>query len=226
MRVAALYDVHGNARALEAVLADVAAANVDAVVFGGDLVWGPWPRDTLALARSLGAQAQFLSGNMDRVALTNREDASTLFVQEQLSDEEQRFVRAWPPTLSIDGVLYCHATPRSDEEVVTPVSSEETWRDALRDVAEETVVYGHIHYQYDEQHGGRRVINPGSVGAPTLRATAWWAIIGDDVELRTTDYDVPSTIAGMRESGFPRSNFADDLESPPSYEAALKRWGA
>jgi len=38
------------------------------------------------------------------------------------------------------------------------------------------------------------VVNPGSVGAPTLRATACWAVIGDDVEWRTTDYDVPATI--------------------------------
>jgi putative phosphoesterase len=226
VRVAALYDVHGNVRALEAVLAQLADLNVDAVVFGGDLVWGSWPRETLELARSLGERAQFLSGNMDRIALANREDASMRFVQEQLSEEQRRFVRAWPPTLSIDGVLYCHATPHSDEEVVTPVSSEETWRDALRDVAEPTVVCGHIHFQYDERHAGRRVVNPGSVGAPILRATACWAVIGDDVELRTTDYDVAATIDAMRRSGFPRPNFADELASPLSYERALERWTA
>jgi putative phosphoesterase len=226
VRVAALNDVHGNVRALEAVLAEAESSNVDAIVFGGDLVWGPWPRETLELAQSLGERAQFLSGNMDRIALANREDASMRFVQEQLSDEQQRFVRSWPPTLSIGDVLYCHATPHSDEDIVTPVSSEETWRDALRDVAEPTVVCGHIHFQYDERHAGRRVVNPGSVGAPTLRATAWWAVIGDDVELRTTDYDVTATIDAMRRSGFPRSDFVNDLESPSSYEQALERWTA
>lgn len=226
MRVAALYDVHGNVRALEAVLTDVDAANVDAIVFGGDLVWGPWPRETLELAQSLGERARFLSGNMDRIALTNRDDASTRFVQERLTEEQQQFVKSWPSTVSIDGVLYCHATPCSDEEVVTPVSSEDVWRDALRAVTEPTVVCGHIHFQYDEQHGGHRVVNPGSVGNPPLRATAWWAVIGDDVELRTTDYDVKTTIEAMRRSGFPRPNFADELEAPFSYERLLERWGA
>lgn len=225
VRVAALYDVHGNVRALEAVLADVASADVDAIVFGGDLVWGLWPRETLELAQSLAVRAQFLSGNMDR-ALTDREDAATLFVREQLSEEQRQFVAAWPSTLSVDDVLYCHATPHSDEDVVTPVSSEETWREALRDVTESTVVCGHIHFQYDEQHAGRRVVNPGSVGAPTLRATAWWAVIGDDVDLRTTEYDVAATIDAMRRSGFPRADFVDDLEAPSSYEHALERWGA
>src|SRR5262249_38361159 len=154
-----LYDVHGNARALEAVLEKVEAASVDAIVFGGDLVWGPWPRETLELAQSLGERAQFLSGNMDRVALTNREDASTLFVQEGRTEEQQQCVASWPTTLLVDGVLYCHATPRSDEEVVTPVSSEAVWEEALQGVEEETVVYGHIHFQYDEHHAGHRVVN-------------------------------------------------------------------
>lgn len=224
MRVAALYDVHGNTRALEAVLEDVEAANVDAIVFGGDLVWGPWPRETLELAQSVGERALYLSGNMDRVALTNREDASTLFVQELLTAEQQRFVTSWPATLSVDGVLYCHATPHSDEDVVTPVSSEAAWQEALEGVEEATVVCGHIHFQYDERRAGHRVVNPGSVGAPTLRATAWWAVIGDDVELRSTDYDTEGTVASMRQSGFPRPHFADGLEAPMSYERVLEWW--
>jgi putative phosphoesterase len=224
VRVAALYDVHGNVRALEAVLEEVGAANVDAIVFGGDLVWGAWPRETLELAQSLGERAQFLSGNMDRIALANREDASMRFVQELLTEDQRRFVASWPATLSVDGALYCHATPHSDEDVVTPVSSEAVWHEALQGVEEATVVCGHIHFQYDEHHAGHRVVNPGSIGAPTLRATAWWAVIGDDVELRTTDYDVEATVASMRESGFPRPDFADGLEAPLSYERVLEWW--
>ena len=223
MRVAALYDVHGNARALAAVLAEV---DSDAVVFGGDLVWGPWPRETLELAESLGDRAHFLSGNMDRVAMTNREDASTLYVQERLSEEQQAFVRSWPPTISLDGVLYCHATPHSDEDVVTPDSSEDRWAEVLDGVREETVAYGHIHYQYDDRRAGHRVVNPGSVGAPTVRATAWWAIFHDgDVELRTTDYDIARTFEAMRTSGFPRSDFVDSQLAPRSYEQLRERIG-
>ena len=53
MRVAALYDVHGNAHALDAVLRDVEREAVDWVVFGGDIFAGPFPRETIALVRSV-----------------------------------------------------------------------------------------------------------------------------------------------------------------------------
>ena len=224
MRVAALYDVHGLAPALEAVLADVARADVDAVVFGGDLIWGPWPRECLELARSAGSHVRFVLGNTDREALTDKEDPSAAWVQDRLTHDERAFVLAWPLTVSIDDALFCHATPRSDEEVVTPISPEERWQDALRGVAEHTVVCGHIHFQYDEEHAGHRVVNPGSIGRPNIRAAAWWAVVGDEIELRTTEYDVARTIEAVRAGGFPRPEFADDLESPPAYERLLTRW--
>ena len=66
MRVAALYDVHGNLPALEAVLDEVDAAGVDVVVFGGDVVWGGWPAQTLELAAAFGERGLFLSGNWER----------------------------------------------------------------------------------------------------------------------------------------------------------------
>jgi predicted phosphodiesterase len=220
VRVAALYDVHGNAPALEAVLAEVDA---DVVVFGGDLVWGPWPRECLELARR--RDAEFVLGNTDREALLDVEDPSASWVQERLDDDERAFVLAWPATISLDGALYCHGTPRSDEEVVTPISPEARWQDALQGVDETTVVCGHIHYQYDERHANRRVINPGSIGRPTIRATAWWAVLdGGSVELRTTDYDVAATVEAIRASGFPRSEFADELLDPPPYERIIQRW--
>src|SRR3954469_21958178 len=133
MKVAALYDVHGNAPALEAVLRD-GAAEADVVVFGGDLVWGAWPRETLVLARSLGERARFIMGNTDRTALTDQDDASALWVQERLDDDERSFVLSWPATLTIDGALYCHGTPRSDTEIVTPLSSPSVWHDVLAGV--------------------------------------------------------------------------------------------
>ena len=222
MNVMALYDVHGNVRALEAVLADGAAA-ADAILFGGDLVWGAWPSETLALARGLGERARFIMGNTDSGALTDPDDPSALWVKRRLTDEERAFVLAWPPTLSLDGVLYCHATPRSDTEVVTPASPEERWEEVLRGVDEPTVACGHTHLQYDELHAGRRVVNPGSVGNPTVRATAWWAVFdGGDVELRTTDYDTRAAAAAWRETGFPRTDFADELERPRSRDAVLE----
>jgi predicted phosphodiesterase len=219
---AALYDVHGNLPALEAVLAD--AGDVDGVVFGGDLIWGPWPRECLELALSLGNRAHFVRGNTDRFAVTAG-DESSVWVRERLSAEQRELVLAWPQTLVLDGVLYCHATPRSDEEIVLPVSPESRWTEALDGVGEHIVVCGHTHVQFDEVHAGHRVVNPGSVGSPTDRATAWWALVGPDVELRTTDYDTEATSAAMRERGFPRTEFADELIEPWTRERVYETYG-
>jgi len=219
--IAALYDVHGNLPALEAVLGEVDA---DVVLFGGDLIWGAWPRETLELAQSLGDRARFIMGNTDRGALTDEEDPSAPWVQERLTEEQRAFVLGWPATVSIDGVLYCHASPRGDTDLVWPWSTEELWAEALRGVAEHTVVCGHTHLQYDEVHAGRRVVNAGSVGNPSVRATAWWAVIGDDVQLRTTDYDTRATAEAWRATGFPRTDFADELLEPYSREHLQQRF--
>src|SRR5919198_743701 len=115
MRVAALYDVHGNLPALEAVLADVEREDVDQVVFGGDLTWGPQPHETLELVGSV-ENASYVRGNADREP--DEWDRS------RLSDEEVAFLHGQPPTLDLDGVLYCHAPPRSDHQVVTPATPD------------------------------------------------------------------------------------------------------
>lgn len=222
LTVAALYDVHGNLPALEAVLAD--ADSADAVVFGGDLIWGPWPRECLELSLSLGDRAHFVRGNTDRFVLTSN-DESSLWVRERLSAEQLELVLAWPQTLVLDRVLYCHATPRSDEEIVLPVSSENRWAEVLAGVEDDVVVCGHTHVQFDEVHAGRRIVNPGSVGNPTDRATAWWALVGPDVELRTTDYDTEATAAAMRVRGFPRTDFADELIEPRTRESVYTLFG-
>jgi diadenosine tetraphosphatase ApaH/serine/threonine PP2A family protein phosphatase len=221
--VAALYDIHGNLPALEAVLAD--AEGADAFVFGGDVIWGAWPRECLDLALSLGDRAHFVLGNTDRFALTSTDDESGLWTQERLSAAQRELVLGWPLTLVLDGVLYCHATPRSDEEVVFPVSPEARWAEVLDGVDESVVVCGHTHVQFDELHAGRRVVNPGSVGSPTDRATAWWALIGPEIELRTTDYDTAGTAAAMRGRGFPRADFADELIEPRPRERMYELFG-
>jgi len=219
---AALYDVHGNLPALEAVLAE--AGGADAIVFGGDLIWGAWPRECLERALSLGDRARFVLGNTDRMALTS-DDESSVWVRERLSEEQRELVRAWPPTLELDGVLYCHATPRSDEEIVFPISSEVRWAEVLEGVEASVVVCGHTHIQFDEVHAGRRVVNPGSVGNATDRATACWAIVGPQIELRTTDYDTVAAAAAMRATGFPRTDFADELIEPRTRESLYELFG-
>jgi nicotinate (nicotinamide) nucleotide adenylyltransferase len=225
VRVAALYDVHGNLPALEAALADVEREQPDIVLFGGDLVWGPWPRETLELARSLGARARFILGNTDRLVL-HGDSAQARWTREQLTDPERAFVAGWPKTLVLDvaglgPTLFCHATPWNDEVVVGPTTSEARWEAVLHGVAEHVVVCGHTHLQYDEKLAGHRVVNPGSVGNPTVRATAWWAMLGPDVDCRATDYDTESAVAAMRTSGFPSTNFADELADPRTRDSVI-----
>lgn len=212
MRVAALYDVHGNVRALEAVLRE--AVDVDAYVFGGDLVAGAWPRETLELARSLGDRASFVRGNWERALVEGDPAPEAVWLRAQLDGHDLD----WPETLTLDGVLYCHATPRSDSEIVLPQWDRSDWS-AFRGPL---VVCGHTHVQFDVERNGTRIVNPGSVGNPTVRATAWWAVIDDgEAELRTTDYDTASAAAEMRTSGFPRSDFADELGEPYTVERIL-----
>ena len=125
MRIAALYDVHGNRPALEAVLADLEDEQVDEIVFGGDLTWGPQPHETLELVWSVG-NARFVRGNADR--------EPDEWERSCLSDEEVAFLQGQPPTVELDGVLYCHATPRSEDEVVTPATLDERLAEILTGV--------------------------------------------------------------------------------------------
>jgi predicted phosphodiesterase len=221
VRVAALYDVHGNLPALEAVLREAETA-ADVFVLGGDLVWGPWPRETLQRAEELGERARFLRGNCETLIL--EQAGEHRWAYERLGDDQRAKLALWPLTLSldIDGLgpaLFCHATPRSDEEILTPESAEERWREACSDVVERTIVCGHTHLQFDSARAGRRIVNPGSVGAPTVRAAAWWALLGPDVQLRATEYDSEATISAAGTLGLPDvGRFARWLREPPSYD--------
>ena len=209
MPVAALYDVHGMPWALEAVLAEV---DTDAIVFGGDLVWGPYPRETLALIRSLDARV--VRGNTDR-------DPGE-WVSAQLNEEELAWLTELPQYVTVDDVFYCHATPRSDEEIVTPETPDELLEEMLAGVGERLVVGGHTHMQ---QRRGRYV-NAGSIGMPYEgEVAAFWAVIGEDADLRRTPFDVERAIAETRRSAWPLAqSFAEEnlLQSPTRAEATAQ----
>jgi putative phosphoesterase len=194
LKVAALYDIHGNLPALEAVLAEVDA---DVIVVGGDTVAGPAPAETLERLRSLDADVRFIRGNADREVYEERQGLAPPelmdFVRARLSPEQLDFLRSLPLTLSIGRVLFCHATPRDDEEILTRISSDERWREALAGVEAEVVVCGHTHVQFDRQIGEIRLVNAGSVGMPYANEPgAYWTLLdGTDVELRHTRCQAP-----------------------------------
>jgi predicted phosphodiesterase len=204
--LAALYDVHGNLPALEAVLGDVDRLGVDEIVCGGDLVAGPLPSECLALLRERGAR--FLMGNADRFVLERSgEDA---WAHERLSEAERAEVAAWPASveLDVDGlgrVLFCHGSPRSDEEILTAATPDDVAAAAVAGADADVVVGGHTHQQYDRIVGDVRLVNAGSVGLPYEgRPGAFWALFGPDVELRRSDYDVRRAADALEATGFPR----------------------
>jgi predicted phosphodiesterase len=208
MRVAALPDVHANAPALEAVLADVAGAQVDAIVFCGDLTWGPLPVETLALVRSISLPTHFVRGNADRMVGADDSERGA-WLAELHGEEGAAFVNGFPShvVLDIDGLgptRFVHGSPRNDEECVTPQTPEERVREFMAGVPERVVVTAHVHVSYDRQVGDVRLIGPGSVGRPYEgRRGARWAILGPEVELRETQYDHEAAAALFRASGIP-----------------------
>jgi predicted phosphodiesterase len=206
VRVAALYDVHGVRIALEAVLADVAQADVDAIVFGGDLFLGAQPAETAELVRSV--DASFVRGNCDR----EPDD----WTRSKLDDETLAWARGWPLTVELDGVVYCHASPQDDTRpILTDASPPERFEEALARVDQRLVVAGHTHMQF--RRG--RWVNAGAVGWPYEDdVAAFWALVSDEVEFRRTPYDTERAAREMLESGWPEAEIfvAENVRAAPS----------
>jgi predicted phosphodiesterase len=226
MRVAALYDIHGNLPALEAVLDEIERERVGLIVVGGDIASGPMPAAVIERLMALRDRAEIIHGNADR-ELVNAFDVGRRL--EDVKDEEDPWLRraAWDAeqitrgdrdflaglpeqvTVDVDGLgetLFCHGSPRSDEEIMTPGTSDERLSEILADVDVPVVVCGHTHMQFDRRHGRTRVVNAGSVGMPYEgRPGAYWAVLGPSVELRRTDYDFDATAEAVRDTGYPEA---------------------
>ena len=204
MRVAALCDVHGNLPALEAVLAELASLDVERIVCGGDVIAGPFPQDCLERLRA--AEAVFVRGNADRHS-PRAPDGTWDWLSAQLDEAAHQFLLTLPLSVSLDGVLYCHGSPRDDDEILTKVSPDGRFRAALEGVAERTVVGGHTHVQFERVVDGIRFVNAGSVGMPYEgRPGAFWALLENgQVELRHTPYAVDAAAAAVRATTYPNA---------------------
>src|SRR3954451_12499283 len=222
MRIAALYDIHGNLPALEAALAEVELLDVDIVVVGGDVAPGAMTPQTIARLRSLGDRARFVMGNGDHEVIEafdadpppdpEAPDPLTRILAAEvarLDRADRDFLAAFEPVvrLEADGVgptLFCHGSPRRDTEIITQVTPPQRLAPMLARGDEPAVVIGHTHHQFLLEHDGRRVVNAGAVGMPYQgAAAAFWLLLGPDVELRRTDYDVPAALDTMRAAGPP-----------------------
>ena len=235
MRIAALYDIHGNLPALEAVLDEVRAASVDQIVVGGDVVVGPMTRGVIERLLDLEIPVQFIHGNAEVAVLAEMSgrDSGLPEPLRQLLQWEARELRAheallagWPKTTRVAGgrgdILFCHATPRDENEIFTRLTPDAALLPIFDGVGVPLVVCGHTHMQFDRTIGATRVVNAGSVGMPFCEPGAYWLLLGDDVELRRTPYDLSAAAERIRQSSYPQAaEFAEKSVLHPPSEAAM-----
>ena len=201
---ALLYDMHGNLPALEAVLAD--ASDADEFVLGGDYaMMGAWPRKTVERLKGL-PNATWVRGNADRW-LVDRHDApapveaAAAECGEALGEQLVRELASLPEAATIDGTLYCHASPQSDMESFFPQPGELD-AELLMGVEAPRVVFGHTHLQFARSGpGGIELVNPGSVGMPWDgdHRAAYAVLDGDRLEHRRVEYDWQASAEAVRE---------------------------
>lgn len=200
-QVAALYDIHGNLAALEAVLAEVPDGAT--IVVGGDIcAGGDHPSETLARLRGLGDRVAWLRGNADRELSAGEEGlASREFLEgarSELGEEEIEFLYGLPETQRIDDVLYCHASPRNDLDIFTERTPDERIAFLFEGLDASTVVCGHTHTQFERTVAGVRVVNAGSVGmAYEEEPGAYWLL---DLVHRRTPYEGAKLVATREEA--------------------------
>jgi putative phosphoesterase len=237
-RVAAVYDVHGNLPALDAVLADLESINPDLIVVGGDVVAGPMPTEVLERLAALSERVCFVGGNTDReviAAYDERHCADALdradpaeraaaFAASKIDHRHRDLLASFAECLVVEvegvgQVLFCHGSPRSDEEIVTAATTEGRLREILGRVAQDLVVCGHTHAQFDRRVGAKRVVNAGSVGMPYQGKPvgAFWLLLGaDGLSLRRSDYDLDRAVERIRATGYPDAEDMSQILLEPS----------
>jgi putative phosphoesterase len=233
MRVAALADVHGNASALAAVLAELEDEQPDLIVSCGDLTWGALPSETITLLEPWRDRVRFVRGNSER-ELVERKLLDSEVAQWEFQQHDDAKLRDYvnatraQVAVDVDGLgptLFCHGSPRSDEECVTRATPAERIAEFTADVDEACIVTAHTHMQYDRRVGETRLLNPGSVGLPyeLEPGNAYWALLGPDVELRRTPYDLDAAIERMRAAGMPKFAQIEELmRTPPPQEEVIQ----
>jgi predicted phosphodiesterase len=236
-RIAAIYDIHGNLPALQAVLSDLAHIEHDVLIVGGDVASGPMPAEVLDRLAGLGDRVRFVRGNADR-ELISAYDMSAWEMEARTDDPAAR-ASGWAAArlrerhrtllasfservvVDVQGlgeVLFCHATPRSDEEIITRLTPDARLREVLSNVEQKLTVCGHVHAQYDRSLEGKRIVNAGSVGMPYQGepAGAFWLLLGPGVEFRRSEYDLGHAVSEFRAIGYPGAeDMAESLLEPP-----------
>lgn len=198
------------------------------LVFGGDLAAGPMPAETLD--RIMELDVLVLRGNADRELLSGPSGGLIdEWVVGQLNDRHREYIAALPEQVELDvegvgHVLFCHGSPRSDEEMILRTTPDEWLRDMLAGVESDLVVCGHTHMQFDRRVDRWRVVNAGSVGLAYGAPGAHWLALGPGVEHRRTPYDSDTFADYVKTLEWPiAQRFAEEnIRTVPTEEKALE----
>jgi putative phosphoesterase len=234
MRVAAIYDIHGNLPALEAVLQEIRQEKVDQIIVGGDVLPGPMPHESLDRLRDLNAPAHFIYGNGEVAVLRQMagKEPSRVpqaywpvirWTAEQLRPQHQQWLSTWPETVTLEisglgSVLFCHATPQNENDIFTRLTPEDRLQPLFEKLNAAVVVCGHTHMQFDRKIGQTRVVNAGSVGMPFGEPSADWLLLGPDIQFRHTAYDLANAAERVRSTEYPQAEdfAARNILNPPT----------
>jgi predicted phosphodiesterase len=244
MCVAAIYDIHGNLPALEAVLQEIRheKEKVDHIVVGGDVLPGPMPSETLDRLRDLDATGHFIYGNGEVAVLqqmAGKEPSAVpqafrpviRWTAEQLQPEHQQWLSTWSKTLTFEiaglgSVLFCHATPQNENDIFTHLTPDDRLLPLLEPLSAAVVVCGHTHMQFDRRIGHTGIVNAGSVGMPFGKPGAHWLLLGPDIQFRHTSYDLANAAERIRCTAYPQAEdfAARNILNPPTEQEMLERF--
>lgn len=239
MRVAAIYDIHGNLPALEVVLKEINRSDTDQIVVGGDVVLGPMSSECLDKLLETEIPTHFIKGNCEVAVLEEMNNGfkGTLppnvvedirWTANQLLPKHREEMMKWPMTITLEiedlgKVLFCHATPRNENENFTKLTSEEILFPIFKNIDADIVVCGHTHMQFDRCIGTTRVLNAGSVGMPFGKPGAYWLLLNSEVDFRYVKYNINNAVNRIKNTNYPHANeFAENsVKTPPSEESML-----
>lgn len=239
MKTAALYDIHGNLSALEAVLKEIDQIEVDQIVIGGDIVPGPMPVECIERILEKNIPVHFIRGNCETAVLNILQNKNTgnfsesilenlYWTAKQLHPEHVKLFSGLNLTFETrteksDNVLFCHATPRDENEIFTRLTSEEKLLPVFDNVDADIVVCGHTHMQFDITVGNVRIVNSGSVGMPYGKPGAYWLLLGQNVEFRFTPYNLSMAAEIIQKTDYPGAKeFAENILHPQSEGSVLE----